>query len=309
VKESALDGMLGPISLPPHLPKGDVVANSSRILFVGGCHIHGYPVGKEHAFTHVALKSLSQHEEVSSNGSPHFNLHSRRQILAVCEELKPDVIVLQLGHYEAPAILGKCLGARRSKKNSTAEISGAGHTPNSEERYRSTPSTMIDKLRRIVVAATIVAMGRKKKMFNPAAIASYLDSILFGLKDLPFPLRGVVIVGPFSAPDPIVRFFRHRAVPIFEAAAKKHDCAFVDVFLFLESHPKGEAFRANFADAHHLSLLGHQRVGVLVGAALKRVMEQANVTESEPAMALPTKQVARAARPGWVSHPVVALRP
>lgn len=285
------------------------MGSPSRVLFVGGCHVQGFPVGKEHAFMHVALKSLSQHEEVSSNGFPHFNLNSRGQILAVCEELKPDVVVLQLGHYEAPAILGKCLGVKRSKKNSTAEISVADHTPNSEARYRSTPFTMIDKLRRIVVAATIVAMGRKKKMFNPAAIASYLDSILFSLKELPFPLPGVVLVGPFSAPDPIVRFFRRRAVPIFESAAKKHDCAFVDVFSFLESHPKGEAFRANFADAHHLSVLGHQRVGVLVGAALKRVMEQANVTESEPAMAMPARQVARAARPGWVSHPVVALRP
>jgi hypothetical protein len=284
------------------------VANSSRILFVGGCHIHGFPVGKEHAFTHVALKSLSQHGEVSSNGFPHFNLHSRRQILALCEELKPDAVVLQLGHYEAPAILGKCLVLKRSKKNSTAEISGTGHTPNSEERYRSTPSTMIDKLRRIAVAATIVAMGRKKKMFNPAVIASCLDSILFGLKELPFPLRGIVLVGPFSAPDPIVRFFRRRAVPIFESAAKKHDCAFVDVFSFLESHPKGEAFRANFADAHHLSLLGHQRVGVLVGAALKRVMEQSTATGAEFVKASPIKEAGRAARPAWVGQPAVAVR-
>jgi hypothetical protein len=284
------------------------LANSSRILFVGGCHIDGFPVGKEHAFTHVALKSLSQHGEVSSNGFPHFNLQSRRQILAVCEELRPDAVVLQLGHYEAPAILGKCLGMRSSKKNSTAEISGAVHTPNSEERYRSTPSTMIDKLRRIVVAATIAAMGRKKKMFNPAAIASYLDSILFSLKDLPFPLRGVVLVGPFSAPDPIVRFFRRRAVPIFDTAAKKHDCAFIDVFSFLESHPKGEAFRANFADAHHLSSLGHQRVGALVGAALKRVMEQSTAAGAEFVKASQIKEAGRAARPAWVSRPAVAGR-
>ncbi len=254
---------------------------------------------------HVALRCLSEPGESSSYVLPLFNLRSGPQILAACQELKPDAVVLQLGHYEAPAPLQKSLGLRCSKKSHTQDRGSVGQS-HPEMRYQHTLSTVFAQLRRIVAAGMIVAVGRKRKMFNAAAIADYLDSILLSLKELP--LRGVVLVGPFSAPDPVARFFRRRAVPIFEAAAKKHDCTFVDVFSLLESYPKGEAFRANFADTQHLSVLGHQRVGVLVGAALKRVMEQSTATEAEPVMVTPIKDVARAARPGWAGQPVIALR-
>lgn len=298
--------MQGPTILPLDLLKGDGVGNSSRILFVGGCHINGFPVGEGYAFTHVALECLFEHGENTPHTLPLFNLRSGPQILAACRELKPDVIVLQLGHYEAPASLQKSMGGKHSKEPSFQALGGNGQS-RAERRYRACPTTMFAELERIVAAGTIIALGRKRRMFDPEAIAFSLDSILLSLKELP--LRGIVLAGPFSAPDPITRFFRRMAVPIFEAAAKKHACTFVDVFSLLESYPKGKNFNANFADPLHLSVLGHQRVGVLVGAALKRVMEHSTATEDEPVMAAPIKEVARAAGPRWVGRPVVALRP
>ena len=84
-------------------------------------------------------------------------------------------------------------------------------------------------------------------MFDPGEIADSLDSILLSLKELP--LRGIVLVGPFSAPDPLMRFCRRKVVPIFEAAAKKHNCTFIDTFAFLEAYKDRKAFQSNFAAA------------------------------------------------------------
>jgi hypothetical protein len=171
-------------------------------------------------------------------------------------------------------------------------------------QYRPTPSTIIQELRRILAAGLIIGLGRERKMFDPAAMAASLDSILASLKKLP--LRGIVLMGPFSAPDPVRRYFRQNAVPIFEAAANKHGCRFVDVFSVLESYPKGKAFRSNFADAQHLSVLGHQRVGGLVGAALAELLGQSIAAECDQSKAWPSKVVRPAKRPGWVGEPAVA---
>ena len=268
--------------------------------------MNGFPVGEEYSFTHVALGCLPRSGETSLDVLPLFNLRSGPKILAACRELKPDAIVLQLGHYESPKPFKKVLGLSGSKKKKLTQSLREDSRPQAELQYRPTLFMTPIELRRIVAVGMIVALGRKRRMFDPAAIADYLDSIILSLKELP--MRGIVLVGPFSTPDPITRFFRRKAVPIFEAAARKHGCTFVDTFSFLEAYPKGEAFRENFADYEHLSVLGHQRVGVLVGAALKRVMEQSTATEAELVKASPIRLAGRAARPAWAGQPAVAGR-
>lgn len=296
--------MLGPESLPLDFLKGDEVGSPSRVLFVGGCHINGFPVGEEYAFTRVALGCLSEPRESTLYALPLLNLRSGPQVMAACRELRPDAVVLQLGHYEAPASLQKSMGRKHSKEP-FIEALGRDGLPRVEKRYSLCPATMIAELERIVAAGLIIALGRKRRMFDPEAIAVSLDSILVSLKELP--MRGIVLVGPFSAPDPVTRFFRRKALPIFEAAAKRHGCAFVNVFSLLESCQKWKDFNANFADPLHLSVSGHLKVGALVGAALKRVMEQSAATEAEPAMAAPTREVARTIGSRWAGRPVVAL--
>jgi hypothetical protein len=270
--------------------------------------MNGFPVGEECAFTRVALRSLQQFSKDSACVLPLANLRSGPQILTACRELRPDVVVLQLGHYEAPAQLRKSLGLRGAKLKGTEKISIDGapapRRPRPEMQYRLTPWQMIWELRRILAAALVIATGKSKKMFNSKSIAASLDSILANLKEVP--LRGIVVIGPFSAPDPVVRFFRRRAVPIFEKAAKKHGCTFVDVFAMLETYPKGKAFRSNFADSQHLSVLGHKRVGAMVGAALGLAME--NATAEEEVCAARIEQESRISRPKWSRQPLTAPR-
>ena len=257
----------------------------------------GFPVAKVDAFTHVALECLFEHGENTPHTLPLFQSSLRSS--------DPGRVPgIEAGRHRSAAwpLRSACVFTEEHGRETLQgailpSIRGRWPVPRGE-RDRVCPTTMFAELERIVAAGTIIALGRKRRMFDPEAIAFSLDSILFSLKELP--LRGIVLAGPFSAPDPITRFFRRMAVPISEAAAKKHACTFVDVCSLLESYPKGKNFNANFADPLHLSVLGHQRVGVLVGAALKRVMEHSTATEDEPVMAAPIKEVARAAGPrGW----------
>ena len=264
--------------------------------------MNGFPVGEEYAFTHVALKSVSDSIETSSSVLPLFNLHSGPKILAACRELQPDVIVLQLGHYEAPKPLRKILGLKIAKRKSAGSAIEA-FRPLPEMRYRLTRSMMFTELRRLMAAGLIIVLGKKRKMFNPGAVAEDLDSVLSSLKDLQ--LRGIILVGPFSAPDPLMRFCRRKMVPIFEAAAKKHNCTFIDTFAFLEAYKDRKAFQSNFADHEHLSVLGHQRVGRSVGAALKRVLER-SAAETPFLETKTTLETRPKERPGWVGQPVIA---
>jgi hypothetical protein len=265
--------------------------------------MNGFPVGEDRSLTHVALTFLPHCDETSLDVLPLFNLRSGPQILAACRELKPDAVVLQLGHYESPSPLRESLGWREKKRPLVGDVP-VPWRPRPELQYRPTFSMMCAKLKRISVAALSLLMGKRKKMFNAGAIAVSLDSILNELKKLP--LRTIVVVGPFSAPDPLTRFCRRKIVPIFEAAANKHGCTFVDVFSVLESYPKGKAFRSNFADAQHLSVVGHQRVGAAVGQALKLALENAGAADGVASTRI--QRESRTQRSVWVQQPVVAPR-
>jgi len=251
------------------------------------------------------MRCLPHSEENSLDVLPLFNLRSGPKILAACRELRPHVVVLQLGHYEAPAPLRKSLGLKIAKKKS-AKCATKPWLPRPEMQYRLTCSMIFAEVRRLLAGGMIVVLGKKERMFNSGVVAEDLDSILSSLKELP--MRGIVLVGPFSAPDPLTRFCRQKVAPIFEAAAEKYGCTFIDVFSFLESFPKGRAYRENFADHEHLSALGHQRLGALVGEALAKVLENSTTTGVQQSKTKPAGETRLTARPGWVGKPAVASR-
>ena|SRR5215472_7623741 len=72
-----------------------------RILFAGGCHVNGYPIGAEFAFPAIALKRLKSQFSCESRDISHLTLSRLELLLAECRSFGPDVLVLQLGHFES----------------------------------------------------------------------------------------------------------------------------------------------------------------------------------------------------------------
>jgi len=249
------------------------LTDSPRILFAGGCHVNGFPVGAEHSLSSVALRWLGHPEAEKPIAFAYITLKSGRLLTEACREQQAEFLVLQVGNYETMPRFGKILGIRGSSGSSSISSYSVPFAPDPKMQYKPTVRSRLLDARRMALAALLTAMGKKRKIFDEAAMAARLDSVLKGLRDLP--LKGIVLLSPFSCPDRLTRACRRRAAPIFAAAAKKFGCIFVDAFNELEGYPRGEAYRANFADECHLGRLGHERVGRMVGEALRAAMEAA----------------------------------
>lgn len=247
---------------------------TSRILFAGGCMVTGYPVGADISLARIALRSLGHRASEAPRVLPYVNLHSGPRIVEACREQETEFLILQLGHYETLRPFRKILfGGNKAKHNSSVSTS-VPFVPDPKMLYRPTLHHRFMNARRFALAHALAAAGQKKRAFDAAAAAAALDGILLSLA--PMPLRAVLLLSPFSCPDMVARAYRRELLPVFTAAAAKHKCLYVDVFGMLEDCRHHDSFVANFADQFHLSRLGHQRVGMLVGQSLRRVVREAN---------------------------------
>lgn len=255
---------------------GSDLSASPHILFAGGCHVTGYPVGEGLSLSSVALHSIPDHGADTPNVLSYLNLHAAPLLVDACRRQKTEFLVLQLGHYETLPQFRKILHLHHSHKRGSGFPNAVQFVPEPDKFYQPAWRTRFSFARRGVLDFLFSALGKEKKVFNPAAIAEALDSLLSSLQLLP--LRRVFLLSPFSCPDPLVRACRLQAEPIFASAAQIHGCVYVNTFGMLESYGRGYAFWANFSDPAHLSSLGHARVGRLVGENLCRAIEQLRPT-------------------------------
>lgn len=273
-----------------------------RILFAGGCHVLGYPVGEEHSFPAVALRSLAHHEPQAPSLLGYISLRSGPLLVDICRQQEPEFLVLQLGNYETMPVFRKILQKafhlrRNHQHGSSITASNRFVQAEPEKLYQTTFRTRFLASRRVVSAHLLAAMGQRQRVFDPSAVAASLDSILSSLQ--PLSLRRVFLLSPFFCPEPVVRACRLQARPIFEAAARKHGCVYIDAFGMLESSGRGKGILANFADAIHLSRLGHERVGLMVGEKMRDALAQMKIAanQAEEYRQLPSLQRVPALHP------------
>ncbi len=247
---------------------------TSRILFAGGCMVTGYPVGEEISLARIALRSLGRRAAELPRILPYVNLHSGARLLEACREQETEFLILQLGHYETvrpfrKILFGTSHGTRASGINTAVPFVARPHG-----HYQATLRAQFLNIRRLLLAWALAALGQKKRAFDATSAGALLESILAGLDALP--LRAVLLLSPFSCPDPVARAYRRELLPIFEAAAQRHNCIYVNVFGMQEACRQRNDYFNNFADQFHLSRLGHQRVGMLVGQSLRRAIRELN---------------------------------
>jgi hypothetical protein len=240
-----------------------------QILFAGGCHLNGFPVGPEHSLARVALRSIGHPAAENPSVLAYVNLRSNAALKEACVKQRTEILVLQLGHYETLPKLKKMFHAGSSSSLSSGSspslIRELAQNPNLS--FVPTLGARAIFARRLLLGAAFRGVGLGKRVFDPAALEASLDGLLTDLRSLP--LKAILLLSPFSCPDPLTRTSRRHAAQLFAAAAGRHGCVFVDAFNLLESCGEGQPFCANFADANHLSRVGHERVGRFVGEALR----------------------------------------
>jgi len=78
-----------------------------RILFAGGCHVCGFPIDPDDAFPRVAVQHLSGEFSIEAGHISNLAMSKVRMLITQCRSFHPDVLVLQLGHYESGLWLQK----------------------------------------------------------------------------------------------------------------------------------------------------------------------------------------------------------
>src|SRR5438270_91145 len=92
------------------------------ILFAGGCHVVGYPIGEERAFPALVARRLRDAGlGVRPETLSHLKLAHRQKLTAKCNQVKPDALVLQLGHAELNQQLSKYFRSRLGLPGHRAE--------------------------------------------------------------------------------------------------------------------------------------------------------------------------------------------
>ena len=101
-------GIYRKIEMPGAIPNPTGNQPTLRLLFIGGCHAVGYFYGFEHGFPQVAMEQLQlRHPGLLLEGHvlAYVPLSHTAELMARCQEVRPDILVLQLGHYETESAI------------------------------------------------------------------------------------------------------------------------------------------------------------------------------------------------------------
>ncbi|MDR3762785.1 MAG: hypothetical protein P4M01_01680 [Acidobacteriota bacterium] len=170
-----------------------------RLLFVGGCHTVGYPFGPEHGFPRLACEELQrQHARtaIECEVLPYVSLRRADVILEKCRAVRPDILVLQLGHYETEAVLKSRLWALISRRrparesaSSSSSLSSSAASSSPWTRHAASFSSAAPSF--AATSSTRVSTeidhpeGGRSRWPTPRRIAKYWTDLLLCAAGLP----------------------------------------------------------------------------------------------------------------------------
>lgn len=236
-----------------------------RVLFAGGCHVGGFPVGQSSGFPAVANQSLQDTWITEVRVLPYVNLSRSHQLSEEIHKNKPDVLVLQVGHYECQVSFRKRRHRKEGSRSSTKSISNLF-----EGGQLYFKNTLVWNLRarcRVLAATALACLGYS--VFDEASFSEKVNE--FFRAAAVFSVTRVLVLSPFPSIDPLVSAIRRRAGQILREATLRNGFEYVEVgkLLMRDKFDEYEAARL-FADSFHLSREGHLLLGKEVAIAIKK---------------------------------------
>jgi hypothetical protein len=225
-----------------------IETNCLRILFAGGCHVSGYPLAPGHGFPSVTLTRLQPEASCRIRTLDKVNLKRTDMIVDECVRFPPDILVLQLGHYESGVWIGKRVRRlfKVAKRDSTQERS-------SEHSLGTQPFSKVRSLARIIANRLLTFAGEPP--YELVNFPTDLDRCFAQIQSIGIPM--VLVLSPFPCPDYIAQARRRQMDSAFTRLSSKYAFHYLDVTNDLR-HPD------LYADAFHLGANGHKRLAELL---------------------------------------------
>jgi len=236
------------------------------IKCIGGCHVDGFPIGQEYAFTGVIEKVLSEEIRTDVSGR-HISYIKVSQVERVRRHLasgRTDVLILQVGQFEA------CLGF--SEWLHRKLDLGAGRSGSRGQPSGSVPPRRYASLN----------IGWRLWALTRVCLDTLLMHPLVDIDDFEVKLRhicdsvqesgvacsAVFVMSCFPCVDPVSDYYRRRLNKKIELCASSNGFYYVDVYSPLKDKVKsGEGI---FNDPLHLNADGHALLGRNVAEVVLR---------------------------------------
>lgn len=231
-----------------------------RMLFAGGCHVTGYPLMPEDAFPRIATEWLERRRLCETRCIPHVTLNKANIVAEACRGFHPEILVLQLGHYESGLWVKK-----RARKLFRRRKRGEITTTESEPISITSPRQPISRVRSMFrsIADRLLTLAGSPS-YPLSALESDLDCFLKQVHAISIPY--VFLLSPFPCADPDVRKRRRAMYSSFAELSKQYGFAYVDVTADLDPAMLKTSL---YADAFHLGCEGHKTVGLRLAGAIR----------------------------------------
>lgn len=238
---------------------------STRVLFAGGCHVVGYPVGDQSSFPRICatqLEAMGYHLDLSLLA--HLPLHRPETLLRRMDEFSPDVLVLQVGHFELGRRLADLL---RWKKQGKSRRSSSSTPPQSYAE-----STFDPWFRPVARCKRFVDWMTGHRVVDLDAFHRSLRDFAQVVADssvTPF----VLLISPLPCLDPVTSYYRRHATPFYGEVAESFGWHYLQLEDFVHSGPPGTfGLAETYADAVHLGRPAQQEVARQVSHRLLQIL-------------------------------------
>lgn len=272
-------------------PASDAGPVPIRLLVAGGCHVGGFPAGEASGFVALAAERLRRTWPGScfeARTLLHVSLASVKTILTACRQFRPDVLVLQLGHYESSLPLAKRLARllRVRPVGTGREVSSwtPNYEPNPELCFTETRQRRLKSGLKLAIDSLLRLFGRPA--FEVARLEQPAAAIMAQAKAAG--VAHVVVLSPFPALDATIARYRREMRDLLLVEAARQGCHFLDCAAIAHGAP-----HEYFADDRHLAREGHRRVSLLLAEKIGRVLAL-NEVRHRPAVSIPAPVAAPA---------------
>ncbi len=249
-----------------------------HILFAGGCHVNGYPVGETSSFSHLTTCALGY---TSTCIAPIGLGNPSRLFDQLQHDPPPDIAILQFGNYEVPRPIAKHARAVLSQSLLSKAITRSSLS--SKRPWLSLPPNHVFEPTpgwhaRVALKSAYASAAQylNPPLYDASAVRERLRWLLSQVA--PFKVPITVVLTPLPCADHMARNFRIAAAPIFHEESARAGVLSLDTAAALGySARKPRSFEI-YADDRHLNLRGHQ----LLASALTELLE-AHVPSAVPA--------------------------
>ncbi len=229
------------------------MATQSVCLVAGGCHVDGYAVGFSNGFGHIAA-TLLNYLLIKDASICSINLNHTQKIVDACQLYKPNILILQMGHFETTLSLFQI--ANRKKSLMDVEFPYTAVTtfkplPNTKSKNIVWELKNFFKLVLSIMPGT-VSFDKKEmenKLYSFTSIIKNLDN------------EKVILLSPLPCPDLLTKRRRKSVLEIFQYEAYRLNWLYIDVFSEMQ---KLYNLKDYYIDSIHLNEKGHAFLGQLV---------------------------------------------